>query len=203
MKRLSFPMVVTPPPPVVPRLTVLNSRKRLPSPMMTSVCSPLNFRSCGLPPTEQNESKTFLRPMRAGPRTTACGSKTHSSPRSTPSPTTANAPMRTFVPIRALAETIARESTSLIAHTDRVVGRRVARLCLRLAVHQHAAQNGFRRDIAVHGGHRLELAKFDLPLQHRHFDAQLVSGHDRPAETRLIDGSQIEQLPVPFRDFRK
>src|SRR5579864_1663351 len=203
MKRLSFPIRVTPPPPAVPRLTVQNSRNRLPSPMMSSVCSPPNFRSWGSPPTEQNESKTFLRPMRAGPRTMACGSRMHSSPSSTPSPTTANAPIRTFCPKRALAERIARGSTSLIAHTNRVVGGSVARRGLGLAIDQHAAQDGFRRDIAVDGGHRLQLAKFDLPLQHRHLDAQLVTRHHRPSETRLIHGSQIEQLLVSFRDFRK
>src|ERR1700686_1520805 len=182
MNRLSFPIRVTPPPPVVPRLTVQNSRNRLASPMISSVCSPPNFKSWGSPPTEQNESKTFLRPMRAGPRTTACGSRTDSSPSSTPSPTTANGPIRTFFPISALEETTARESTSFIAPTNRVTGVSVARRRFGLAVHQHAAQDGFRRDVPVDGCHRLQLAKFDLPLQHRHFDAQLVPRHDRPPE---------------------
>src|ERR1700676_4843284 len=106
--------------------------------------------------------------MRAGPRTTACGSRTQSSPNSTPSPTTANAPIRTFCPTRALAETIARESTSLIAHTNRVAGGSFARRSLGLAVHQHASQNGFRRDVAVDGCHSLQLAEFNFPLQHGH-----------------------------------
>src|ERR1700686_2754493 len=103
--------------------------------------------------------------MRAGPRTTACGSRTHSSPSSTPSPTTANAPIRTFSPMRAFAERIARESTSLIAHTNRVAGGSAPRRRLWLAVHQHAGKDGFPRDIAVHGRDPLELAKFDFPLQ--------------------------------------
>src|ERR1700676_1741271 len=126
--------------------------------------------------------------MRAGPRTTACGSRTQSSPNSTPSPTTAKAPIRTFCPTRALAETIARESTSLIAHTNGVVRGGVARRRLGLAVDQHAAQDGFRRPVPVNGCHCLKLAKFNFPLQHRHLDAQLISGHDRPAETSLIHG---------------
>src|ERR1700733_12290460 len=199
MKRLSSPMRVTPPPPVVPRLTVENSRKRFPSPMTSSVCSPPNFRSCGSPPTEQNESNTFLRPIRAGPRTTACGSRTHSSPSSTPSPTKAKEPIRTFCPMRALGETIARESISLIAHTNRVPGGSVAWSDLRLAVHQHAAQNGFGRNIAVDGGPPLQLAKFDLPLQHGHLDAQLVSGHDGTAETGFVHSGKIEQFLVSLR----
>src|SRR5216683_1312971 len=128
----------------------------------------------------------FLQPIRAGPRTTACGSRTQSSPSSTPSLTTANAPIRTFCPMRALAETTARESTSLIAHTNRVVGGIVARSRLGLAVHEHAAQNGLRRDIAVDGCDCLEFAKFHFPLQHRHLDTQLISRHHWPAETRLI-----------------
>src|SRR5882762_1750041 len=65
MKRLLLPIRVTPPPCVVPRLTVENSRKRFASPTTSSVRSPLNFRSCGSPPTEQNESKMFLRPIAA------------------------------------------------------------------------------------------------------------------------------------------
>src|SRR5215472_17597470 len=203
MKRLSFPMRVTPPPCVVPRLTVQNSRKRLPSPMTTSVRSPPNFRSCGFPPTEQNESKTFLRPIRAGPRTTAWGSSTHSSPSSTSSPTTAKEPMRTFWPIRAVAETMARESISLIADTYRVACRRVAGRPLRLAIHEHAAQNGFRRDFTVHRRDRLQLAEFHFPLQHGHFDTQLISGDDRSAKARLIDGGEIKKLLVAFLNLGK
>src|SRR5579872_1940472 len=203
MKRLSSPMRVTPPPPVVPRLTVENSRKRLPSPMTSSVCSPPNFRSWGSPPTEENESKMFLRPTRAGPRTTACGSRIHSSPNSTPSPTKANAPMRTFFPRRAPVETMARESTSLIARTNRVARRGVAGRFIRLAVHQHAAHDAFCGNVAVHCGHRLQLAEFYLPLQHRHLDAQLISGHHRAPETRLIHRGQIEQFFIAIRNFRK
>src|SRR5216683_7211162 len=104
----------------------------------------------------------FLRPMRAGPRTTACGSRTQSSPSSTPSPTTANAPIRTFCPMTALAETTARESTSFIAHTNRVAGGSVAYRRFGLAVHQHAAQDSFRRDVPVDGCHRLQFAKYFL-----------------------------------------
>src|ERR1700722_2198768 len=125
--------------------------------------------------------------MRAGPRTTACGARTQSSPSSTPSPTTANGPMRTFFPRRALAETTAWESTSFIARTNRVAGRSVAARGLgRLPVHQHAAEYGFGRDIAIHRSHRLQLAKFHFPLQHRHFDAQLIPRHDGAPETRLV-----------------
>src|SRR5579859_433811 len=177
MKRLSSPMRVTPPPPVVPRLTVENSRKRLPSPITTSVCSPLNFKSWGSPPTEENESNTFFRPMRAGPRTTACGSSTQPSPSSTPSPTKANAPMRTFSPSRALLETTARESMSLIARTNRIARRGIAGRAIRLAIHQHAAQDGFGGHIAIDRSDGLQLAELDLPLQHGHLKADLVAGH--------------------------
>src|SRR5579871_4501381 len=195
MKRLLFPMRVTPPPCTVPRLTVLNSRNRLPSPITTSVCSPPNFRSWGSPPTELNESKTFLRPMRAGPRTTACGSRMHPSPSSTSSPTTANAPMRALAAIRALGATTAWESTSFIAHTHRVRRRRVAGGG-RFAIDQHAAQYCLRGNIAIHRGDSLELAEFDFPFQDGYLDAQLVSRNYRAAEARFVHSGEKEKFFV-------
>src|ERR1041385_121615 len=50
MKKLCEPMVVTPPPPCVPRFSVTNSRKTLSSPIFSDVVSPWYFRSCGGPP---------------------------------------------------------------------------------------------------------------------------------------------------------
>src|SRR6267154_2010449 len=203
MKRLSLPIRVTPPPCVVPRLTVENSRKWLASPTTSSVRSPLNFRSCGSPPTEQNESNKFLQPIRAGPRTTACASSTQSSPSSTSSPTTANAPMRTPLPTRAFGETIARGSTSLIARTHRCVCGGFAWRWGWIAVHQHAPQHRFGGDFPVDCGNGFQLAERRAVLEHRHFHAQLISRHDGPPKTRLVHSGKIQKFFFALRNFKQ
>ena len=195
-------MRVTPPPPVVPRLTVLNSRKRLPSPMMTSVCSPVNFKSCGLPPTEQNESKMFLRPNARG--TSHHGVRLQNAIVAEIDLVTQHgksADTHVFSQARARGNDGARIDVTHRAHQPSIRGS-VACSGVRFAINQHAAQHGFRHDVAIHSGHGLQLAEFYFPFQHGYFDAQLVPGDNRAAKSRFVHGSQIKQLFVPLRNFR-
>ncbi len=89
MKRQPLPMRVTPPPPAVPTLMVMNSRKVLPSPMTIAVSSPRYLRSCGIPPTAAWEKTRLPAPKVVRPPITAWAPTTLSGPRTTWGPITA------------------------------------------------------------------------------------------------------------------
>ncbi len=112
MSRLSEPIRVTPPPPAVPRWTVVPSRNTLRSPISTRVASPRNLRSCGTRPIELKGKKRFPSPTRVSPSITTCDSTTVRRPRRTLSPITQKGPTRTPGSRTAPAATRASGSTS-------------------------------------------------------------------------------------------
>ena len=109
MKKLCEPMVVTPPPPCVPRFNVTNSRTTLSSPIVSDVVSPWYFRSCGGLPMEAWPKNWFRSPMAVGPSMRVYG------------PTMVPAPMVTCAPISAYAP-ISTSSASLASSLTIAVG---------------------------------------------------------------------------------
>src|SRR5918993_3909047 len=91
----------------VPRLIVEYSRMRVPSPISTHVSSPLNFRSCGSPPsTVPMPTVTFVASLTFFSRTDLASS-VHPSPTTQPSPTITYGPTVTLSPSSARGETMA------------------------------------------------------------------------------------------------
>jgi len=88
MNSPALPTRVTPPPGAVPRLIVTYSRIWFPSPMTTSVGSPLYLRSCGGPPSEANGATTLSAPSVARPSITTWDFRTVRSPTTVSGPKT-------------------------------------------------------------------------------------------------------------------
>jgi len=63
IRRLLFPIWVTPPPFPVPRWIVTCSRMILLSPMKRTACSPRNLRSCGAVPMTEKGKSSFSLPI--------------------------------------------------------------------------------------------------------------------------------------------
>ncbi len=107
MRRLSFPMMVMPPPFIVPVLMVTNSRIWFPSPMSRRVGSPLYEVSCGGVPTEANGKRWLPAPNSVWPVTTQWLSMTVPGPMRTCSLMTRDGPTTTSSASSALGWTLA------------------------------------------------------------------------------------------------
>jgi len=110
MNRFSSPIRVSPPPPVVPRLSVTNSRMSFRAPMTSVVFSPAYLRSWGGPPTDAMGAMRVSGPISVGPWTTVWGPSRQPSPRRTSGPITQCGPMETPLPISADGSMTARGS---------------------------------------------------------------------------------------------
>ena len=86
-------MLVTPPPPAVPRWMVTNSRMTLRSPITRRVGSPPNFRSCGTRPIEAIGKISLPSPISVTP------SMTHDAPIRQSRPIVTCSPMVTYGPM--------------------------------------------------------------------------------------------------------
>src|SRR5690554_2397327 len=161
-------MRVTPPPSPVPRLTVVNSRMTLRSPISRRAVSPRNFLSWGSPPIAAWPWTWLSRPMRVGPSTLQCGPMRVPEPISTPAPMTVKAPMLTPSPRIAVGSTaalawIAAAATSGIhLGTEDVGARHLGAVHARqAAVQGHVADQALDRDFdveAVAGDHHVREA---------------------------------------------
>src|SRR5690606_30300692 len=175
--QLSLPIRVTPPPPPVPRLMVVNSRMTLRSPISRRTVSPRYFLSCGSPPIAAWPCTTLSRPMRVGPRMLQCGPMRVPSPISTPGPTRVKAPTSTPLPSRTDGSTLAVGCTcaasAMSARDLRAQDFRAGDL---LAVDPRGA--GVQ-------GHVADLAA-DL-----HVQVQAVARHDHVGEARLVHLDQV------------
>ena len=100
-------MRVCPPPPLVPRLMVTNSRKVLRAPMVRRVRSPWYFRSCGARPIEPIGKKRVSSPTDVHPSMTTPAPMSQRSPMITSGPITALGPITVPSPTFADACTVA------------------------------------------------------------------------------------------------
>ena len=185
MNRLSEPIRVTPPPPAVPRWTVVPSRNTLRSPISTRVSSPRYLRSCGTRPIELNGKKRLRSPI-AGVAVDhdvrlehAC--RARAAPRAR---RRRRAPPAR--PARARAPGATRASGSTSGARQRRHLQQQARLRRARVAHAHVAAEA------------RELAAAVLEL---HLEPQLVAGHHRPPELRVVeaDDADLERARVGRR----
>ena len=103
-------MLVSPPPPCVPRWIVTNSRKMFFLPMTTRVFSPRYLRSCGIRPIEANGKICVSSPISVQPSMSAEAPIRQCLPMRTCGPIVANGPTMVPSPISAFGWTMARGS---------------------------------------------------------------------------------------------
>jgi hypothetical protein len=156
------------PPPAVPRWTVAPSRNTFRSPISTRLASPRNFRSCGTRPIEVKGKSRFPSPTRVSPSITTCDSRTVPRPSRTLSPTRQKGPTRTPGSRTAPAATRASGSTSGDGRVATCRRRRAS-----------AARDSPTRTSPW--------KRTRSPRRWTSARAQLISGHDRAAELRLVE----------------
>src|SRR5690625_1649761 len=170
-------MRVTPPPPPVPRLMVVNSRITLRSPISRRTVSPWNFLSWGSPPMATWPWITLSLPIRVGPWMLECEPMRVPAPTSTSGPTRVNAPISTPLPSRADGSTLA-------------VG------CTRVP----AGMSGFDlRAQDVRAGHFVAVHAGDAGVQGHvadhaadpYFQVEPVAGNHKVREPRLVHLDQV------------
>src|SRR5690606_37390131 len=177
-------MRVTPPPSPVPRLTVVNSRMTLRSPISRRTASPRYFLSCGSPPMATWPWTWLSRPMQVGPSTLQCGPMRVPAPISTSAPMTVKASMTASSPmmaegsIAALAWIDAAAMSGIdLGAEDVGAGHLAAVDAGDAAVERHVADQALDRDL----------------------DVEAVARHHHVGEARVVDLDQVRQAAARGR----
>src|SRR5690606_17875066 len=183
-------MRVTPPPPPVPRLMVVNSRMTLRSPISSRTGSPAYFLSCGSPPIAACPCTWLSRPIRVGPSTLQCGPMRVPAPISTPGPTMVKAPMATPSPSTAEGSTTAPGWIDAAAMSGIDLGAEdLGAGDLRAVDRGHAGIQGHVADLAADGHLDVEPV-----ARHHHVREAGVVHLDQVGETLARRGAAAQQL---------
>ena len=181
MNRLSLPTRVTPPPLAVPRWTVQNSRNWLRSPISSQTSSPRELEVLGI----EADGGVGVDPVLAADPGRALDLG-------------AGADLGAVADLDAGADHGERPDPDPVAQHGAGIDRARAdgSRAAMLAVHHRRGEHRLGGELAVHQDLARQLAVGAAQAQHLDLVADLVAGHHRPAELRLLDRGEEEQLAL-------